>query len=95
MKNIKLKLLALLIMTTSGILAKEYHISVSGSDNNDGSTANPFRTINFAAQLAQPGDVIIVHAGTYRERINPAHGGESDARRIVYRAASGEKVEIK
>ena len=33
--------------------------------------------------------------GTYRERINPARGGESDEKRIVYRAAPGEKVEIK
>ncbi|MGE5608692.1 MAG: carbohydrate-binding protein, partial [Bacillota bacterium] len=30
-----------------------------------------------------------------RERINPPRGGESDAKRIVYQAAPGEKVEIK
>ena len=33
--------------------------------------------------------------GIYRERINPPRGGESDAKRIVYQAAAGEKVEIK
>ena len=57
--------------------------------------ATPFKTINYAAQLAQPGDVITVHAGTYREWINPARGGESDAKRIVYQAAPGEEVFIK
>ena len=36
-----------------------------------------------------------MHAGTYREYINPLRGGENNLRRIVYRAASNEKVEIK
>jgi len=36
-----------------------------------------------------------VHAGVYRERINPPRGGESDALRIVYRAAPGETAAIK
>ncbi len=95
MKNLKVKLLILLFLITTIISAKEYHISVNGNDKNDGSASKPFRTINFAAQLAQTGDLVTVHAGTYRERINPARGGESDSKRIVYRAASGEKVEIK
>lgn len=85
----------LLVLITTAGSAKEYHVSVNGSDQNDGSVSKPFRTINFAAQLAEAGDVITVHAGIYRERINPARGGESDAKRIVYRAATGEKAEIK
>ena len=39
-------------------------------------------------------DVITVHAGIYRERIDPLRGGKSDARRITYQAAPGEKVTI-
>lgn len=92
---IKSKLMMLLVLITSVVAAKEYHVSVTGSDKNDGSVSKPFRTINLAAQLAQAGDVITVHEGTYRERINPARGGESDTKRIVYQAAKGEKVEIK
>ena len=95
MKRIKFKLLVLLVLIVSVASAKEYHVSVNGSNKNNGSALKPFRTINFAAQLAFPGDVITVHAGTYREWINPRRGGESDSKRIVYRAASGEKVEIK
>jgi alpha-N-arabinofuranosidase len=72
-----------------------YHVSVNGNDANDGSKSRPFKTISAAALRAQPGDVITVHEGVYRERINPPRGGESDARRIVYQAARGEKVEIK
>lgn len=95
MKNMKFVLLLILLVSAATISAKEYHISVTGNDKNDGSAAKPFRTINFAARLAQPGDIITVHAGTYREWINPARGGESDLKRIVYRAALGEVVEIK
>ncbi len=73
----------------------EYHVSVGGDDSGDGSLQHPFRTISAAARVAQPGDLITVHQGTYREYINPPRGGESDSRRIVYRAAPGEKVVIK
>ena len=75
--------------------AAEFHVSPHGNDANPGTQAAPFRTIQHAADLAQPGDVITVHEGVYRERISPPRGGESDAKRIVYQAAAGEKVEIK
>jgi alpha-N-arabinofuranosidase len=74
---------------------REYHVSGTGNDANDGGTSNHLRTISAAALRAHPGDVITVHAGVYRERINPPRGGESDALRIVYQAAAGELVEIK
>ena len=75
--------------------AADFHVAPSGNDANPGTQAAPLRTIQRAADLAQPGDVITVHEGVYRERINPPRGGESDAKRIVYQAAPGEKVEIK
>ena len=75
--------------------AKEYHVSIKGNDANEGTEKAPFRTIGKAAEYAFPGDIITVHAGTYREWVNPPRGGESDDKRIVYRAAPGEKVEIK
>jgi hypothetical protein len=76
-------------------LAREFHVSAKALDSGEGSLAKPFRTVNAAAHVAQPGDVITVHEGTYRERITPPRGGESDAKRIVYQAAAGEKVFIK
>lgn len=77
------------------LFAADLHVSVQGSDSNSGSASQPFRTISAAARIAQPGDVITVHAGTYRERVTPPRGGESDTRRIIYQAAPGELVEIK
>lgn len=75
--------------------AAEFHVAVTGNDSHSGTRAAPFRTIQHAADLAQPGDVITVHEGVYRERVSPPRGGLSDAKRIVYQAAPGEKVEIR
>ena len=75
--------------------ARDYHVSVNGNDHDEGSPQKPFRTISAAAQAAQPGDTVTVHAGVYRERIDPPRGGTSEDKRIVYQAAQGEKVEIK
>ena len=80
---------------TSFVHAKEYHVSVDGSDAAEGTFSKPFRTIAYAARIAQPGDTVTVHEGTYREWINPTRGGTCDTLRIVYRAAEGEQVEIK
>jgi len=75
--------------------ATEYHVSINGSDNNGGSVSEPFKTISAAADIAQAGDFITVHEGTYRERITPPRGGSFDAMRIVYQAAEGQTVQIK
>jgi alpha-L-arabinofuranosidase len=74
--------------------AAEFHVATGGKDTNPGTQAAPFRTIQHAAELAQPGDVVTVHAGIYREQVTPPRGGKSDAQRIVYQAAAGEKVTI-
>jgi alpha-N-arabinofuranosidase len=95
MKLMKIKLLVLALLVSAGISAKEYHVSVNGNDGDNGSVSKPFRTINQAARVAMPGDVILVHSGIYREQIIPPRGGNSDTERIVYEAAPGEKVEIK
>ena len=87
--------ISVMTLATSGALAREYHVSVTGDDGNNGSPQQPLKTISAAALLAQPGDVVIVHAGMYRERVTPPRGGESDSRRIVFQAAKGEKAEIR
>ena len=74
---------------------KEYHVAQGGCDKWEGSKEHPFRTISRAAQIAMPGDNVIVHEGEYREWVRPANGGRSDVERIVYQAAEGEKVVIK
>jgi len=97
MKTLKayVSICAALAVATS-VHAAEYHVSaITGGDGNPGSEAKPFKTISAAAQVARPGDVITVHEGVYRERVNPLRGGTSDDQRIVYQAVPGEKVIIK
>ena len=79
-------------MNTTGT---EYHVSKTGSDRNPGTAAQPFATIQRAADLAMPGDTVIVHAGEYREWVDPKTGGTCDRRRITYTAAENEHVVIK
>ncbi|MFN8094810.1 MAG: right-handed parallel beta-helix repeat-containing protein [Vicinamibacteria bacterium] len=87
--------LAAMLSTAALADATEYHVALDGRDTNAGTRQAPFRTIQRAADAAQPGDTVTVHAGIYRERIDPPRGGRSETERIVYRAAPGEAVEIR
>ena len=64
-------------------------------DANPGTESLPFKTINAAAQAAQPGDRVLVHKGVYREWVRPARGGSGPVAMIHYEAAEGESVAIK
>lgn len=84
-----------LLLQSCGFSGTEFHVSPMGDDSNAGTAEAPLKTISAAAQLAQAGDVITVHAGVYRERITPPRGGISDKKRITYQAAPNEIVSIK
>lgn len=95
MKTVEVLLIALITIFSSKADAINYHVSVNGKKKATGFLNDPFRTISEAASIAQPGDTISVHEGTYRERVNPLNGGSDDLHRIVYQAAPGEKAIIK
>jgi len=70
-------LFALFFLAAGPARAAEYHVDPEGSDGASGDASAPFRTIQHAADTAQPGDRVIVHAGTYYERVVvPASGAE-------------------
>ncbi|HVW72113.1 MAG TPA: right-handed parallel beta-helix repeat-containing protein [Rhizomicrobium sp.] len=78
--------------------SKTYYVdntSAQADDNGPGDKARPFRTINKAAQVLQPGERVVIAAGTYRECVRPARGGTGPAQMISYEAAPGAKVYIK
>src|SRR4051812_26740444 len=92
-----MRLLSVFLFLFIGLFTNgnEYHVSEKGNNKSIGSKELPFRTISHAAEIALAGDVVIVHAGIYRKQVNPLNGGEFDVKRIVYKAADGERVEIK
>ncbi|MBD3182492.1 hypothetical protein GF312_09385 [Candidatus Poribacteria bacterium] len=61
----------------------------SASDDNPGSRNEPFRSINRAAKLLQPGERVVVKAGVYRECVKPVRGGLSPDKMISYQAEPG------
>lgn len=82
-------------LATSHCQPREWHVAPSGDSAADGTSTHPLRTIQQAADQAQPGDTIFIHAGTYRERIDPPRGGTSEEKRITYRSAGDGLVEVK
>lgn len=56
------------VLTTREASAAIYYVSTNGNDINSGTDTQPFRTIAFAYDLANPGDTIIVKPGVYTEQ---------------------------
>ncbi len=61
------------------------YVSADAQRGGDGSKERPFRYINDAAQIAQPGDEVLVAPGIYREYVNPRNAG-TEEQRITYRS---------
>ena len=53
-----------------------------------------FATIQAAADIAQPGDTIIVSGGIYREEVVLPRGGTGEDARITLKVAAGEEVVV-
>ena len=54
-------------------------VSLAGSDSNPGTTAQPWQTIQYAADRAKPGDVICVQPGHYEERVIIRNSGTAQS----------------
>ena len=49
--------------------AAGYHVSPTGDDANPGTAAQPWASIQHAADTAGPGDLVTIHAGRYDEDV--------------------------
>lgn len=77
---------------------KTIHVNGGHPDADDGNPGTgdlPLKTINAAAQIASQGMRVLIHAGTYRETVQPARGGTGPDKMICFEAAEGEEVIIK
>ena len=73
------------------VAGRTFHV-VPGSGGGDGSSANPFRGVTAAEVVAQPGDIFLVHAGSYGGRITFTKPGTSSARVVWKGAGDGEAL---
>ena len=65
------------------------------SDDNDGSKEAPFKTIQAAAKVAEPGTHILIGPGEYHECVSPEKGGNGPDSMICYEAIEPGTVIIK
>lgn len=86
-------IIVILGWTTPGLSAREYFVSQDGSDAGPGTDAEPFRTIQKAAWVVQPGDVCTILPGRYREMVTMRHAG-TVGQPVVFRAARPGTVVI-
>ncbi len=56
--------------------ASVYTVDPAGSDAGPGTAARPWKTIGRAAAALEPGDTVLIAAGTYRERVRVERSGE-------------------
>ena len=73
--------------------AVEFHVSPNGNDAQAGIREEPFRTIQKAAAVMEPGDSCVVDSGVYHETVRPARSGKF-GQPISFVAATGATVTI-
>jgi len=73
-------LLTLILLFNCSLFAGNWYVSNLGSDSNKGTKKRPFLTINHAAEVAAPGDIVYVMTGNYSERVKTNKSGTSEAK---------------
>jgi hypothetical protein len=82
--------LVLLYIFANSLLsaATTYYVAPDGKDSNQGSSGSPFRTIQKAADIVNPGDIVIIRDGVYT--------GDSTVVAIIRRSgAAGQWITFK
>lgn len=87
-EHVKLILFSFAIALHAG--ASDYYVSTAGDDANDGSEANPWKTIQHAADTVVAGDTVHVRGGTYAEQISIAKSGSQQDGYITFQNYAGE-----
>jgi hypothetical protein len=84
---------AMLVVAAVPCAAATYFVASGGSDDNPGTEAQPFRTVNRGAAALAPGDTAYVKAGTYPESLYDAiPGGTSWSAPVTLAAYPGDTV---
>lgn len=70
-----------------------YYVSPGGNDSNPGTEAQPWLTIQKAADTLTAGDTVYIRAGTYSEQVIAQNAG-SAGNYITYASYPGERVTV-
>ncbi|MCK4448132.1 MAG: T9SS type A sorting domain-containing protein [Candidatus Marinimicrobia bacterium] len=90
----RMSLVVALLFACIGIAsATDYYVAKDGSDSNPGTEADPWLTIQKAANTMVAGDTVYIKEGTYNERVIPQNSG-SPGNYITYTAYPGHTVTI-
>jgi len=71
-----------------------FYVSTTGNDANSGTSGSPWRTIQHASNVAQPGDTIYVYGGTYNEAVTINVSGNATAGYITFQSYPGQTAII-
>jgi chitodextrinase len=93
LRTSKLAVAVLFVVVSASARAAEVFVSTSGNDANPGTLAAPFATINKAATLARPGDIVSVRGGVYNAAVSIGSKGLATSR-ITFRSYPGETAVI-
>ncbi|HQY88119.1 MAG TPA: chondroitinase-B domain-containing protein, partial [Tepidisphaeraceae bacterium] len=74
--------------------ARDIHVSHSAPDGGDGARERPLRTLDSALRVAEPGDVVCLAEGVYREGNLRFYRGGTSEKRLTVQANADAKVVI-
>ena len=74
--------------------SKEFYLSPHGNDTQPGSEPHPWRTLQHAVTMVQPGDSIFLQAGSYPEDVHLSGSGERK-NPITIAGAPGKQVTLR
>lgn len=84
-------LLCFCILTLSIPAQNNFYVSTNGNNNNAGTFASPYKTIQYGVDQLQAGDTLNILAGTYNEKISINSSGTSNMR-ITVRSFQNQQV---
>ena len=67
-------------------------MATNGNDGNPGTLAQPWRTIQKAANTMVAGDTVFIRGGTYNELVTVQYRGNSSGPYTTFTAYPGEQV---
>jgi len=89
----KLHLLVIILISAFSANARTYYVAKNGNDNQSGSEASPWETINKAGYSLTAGDTVLIKQGIYKERVKVVVSGTAD-KPIVFRNYKNDEVII-